>query len=95
MAGRVDDIDLGVFPPHGRVLREDGDPALTLERIGVHHALGDDLIFPEGAGLPKHLVNQGRLPVIDVCDDGDITNLHSPEIYSIERILNKLNCRAT
>jgi hypothetical protein len=57
----------------------DSNP-LALERVGVHHALGDDLIIPEGAGLAEHLVDEGRLPVIDVRDDGDITNLHSLKI---------------
>ena len=84
VARRVDDVDLGVLPADRGVLREDGDPALTLERVGVHHALGDDLIVAEGAGLPEHLVDEGRLPVIDVGDDGDVTNLHSLEIYPAE-----------
>ncbi len=68
------------FHVTGRVLGEDGDAALALERIGVHHAFCDDLIFPEGAGLPKHLVDEGRLPVVDVRDDGDVADFHSLEV---------------
>ena len=72
------------FQRIGGVLGENGDPALALERIRIHHALCDDLIFAERAGLAKHLVDQRRLAVIDVRDDGDITNLHSLEIYPAE-----------
>ena len=95
MAGGVHDVDLGVLPADGRVLREDRNAPLALERIGVHHPFGDDLIFPERAGLPKHLVDEGSLPVIDVCDDGDITNLHSPEIYPTAGMPNKLKLEPT
>jgi hypothetical protein len=37
----------------------------------------DDLIITEGARLPKHLVDEGRLAVVDVRNDGDVTDLHS------------------
>ena len=62
----------------------------SLQRIGVHHPFGDDLVFPERAGLAEHLVDEGRLPVVDVRDDGDITNLHSLEIYLDADQPNKL-----
>ena len=80
VARGVDDVDLGVLPPYGGVLGEDGDPALALQRVGIHHALGDDLVVPEGASLPEQLVDERGLAMIDVCDDGDITNLHSLEV---------------
>ena len=64
-------------PAHGRVLGEDRDAPLALERVGVHHALGDDLVFAERAGLAEHLVDEGRLAVIDVRDDGDVADFHS------------------
>ena len=77
VARRVDDVDLRALPANGGVLGENGDSALALERIGIHHALGDDLILAERAGLAEHLVDERRLAVIDVGDDGDVTNLHS------------------
>ena len=77
VAGRVDDVDLRVVPANGRVLREDGDAPLFLERVGVHDALFDDLVVAEGSGLAEHLVDEGGLPVVDVGDDGDVANLHS------------------
>ncbi len=77
--GRIHDVELGTVPPYGRVLRENGDSPLALERIGIHHALGDDLVLPERSRLAEHLVYQRRLAVIDVCDNGDVAELHVPE----------------
>ena len=77
MTRRVDDVDLGTVPANGGILGEDRDAALTLERVGIHHALLDDLILAERAGLTEHLVHQRRLPVVDVRNDGDVTDLHS------------------
>ena len=79
VAGRVDDVDLGAVPTDGGVLGEDRDPPLTLERVRVHHALLNDLIIAKRAGLAEHLVDEGRLAVIDVRDDSDVTDLHSLE----------------
>ena len=39
VARRVDDVDLGAVPVDGGVLGENGDAALALERVGVHHSL--------------------------------------------------------
>jgi hypothetical protein len=79
----------------GRVLGENGDAALTLERVRVHHALGDNLILTEGTSLPEHLVDECRFAMIDVCDDGDIPNLHSLGIYRPARSPNKLSTTDT
>ena len=54
------------------VLGEDGDAALALDVVGVHHPLGDVLVRGEGAGLPQQLVDQRGLAVVDVGDDGDV-----------------------
>ena len=62
------------LPADGGVLGEDGDAPLALERVGVHHALFDLLVVAERPGLAEHLVHQGGLAVVDVRDDGDVTN---------------------
>ena len=41
----------------------------------VHHPLGDALVFAEGAGLLQEPVDEGRLAVVDVSDDGDVAKL--------------------
>jgi len=75
VAGGVHDVDLDALPPHRRVLGQDGDPPLALERVGIHDALVHLLVGPEGPRLAEHLVDQRRLAVVDVRDDGDIANL--------------------
>ena len=75
VAGRVDDVDLDPAVPDGRVLGEDRDALLALQVHRVHHALGHVLVGAEGAGLPEHGVDQGRLPMIDVGHDGHVPDV--------------------
>ena len=56
----------------GGVLRKNGDAALTLKVVGVHHAIHDLLIFTVDAALLEHLVDQRGLAVVDVRDNGDV-----------------------
>jgi hypothetical protein len=80
VAGRVDDID-AVFrafrrlPADGRVLGEDGDATLLLQVVAVHHPVGGDGALAEGARLLEQLVDEGRLAVVDVGDDGDVAQV--------------------
>jgi len=72
VAGRVDDVDVHAAIVHRRVLREDGDAALALEVVGIHHALDHVLVGGEGAGLLQELVDERGLAVVDVRDDRDV-----------------------
>ena len=72
VARRVDDVDEDVLVVNGGVLRHDGDPALALEIVAVHRALGDALVGAERAALMKERIDQCGLAVVDVRDDGDI-----------------------
>ena len=76
MARRVDDIDARAFPHHGGAFGQNGDAALAFELVQIHHALGDALILPEGAGLAEQLVDERRLAMIDMSDDGDVAHVH-------------------
>ena len=60
---------------HGALLGEDGDPALSLEIVGVEDAIFDRLAGAEDAALPEHGVDEGGLPVIDVGDDADVAEV--------------------
>ena len=51
MSRGVDNVDLHAVIVNGRVLGEDGDPALPLDIIGIHDALGDFLVLAEYAAL--------------------------------------------
>ncbi len=75
VAGRVDDVDLLVAPEHAGVLGEDGDAALALDGVGVHHELARLRGVAEHAGLAQHRIDQGRLAVVDVSDDRDVTDV--------------------
>jgi hypothetical protein len=62
------------LPAHRAVLGQDGDAALALDVVAVHHAFGDLLVLAEGAALAQQLVDQGGLAVVDVGDDGDVAD---------------------
>ena len=74
VARRVDDVDLVILVVNRRILGENGDTALALEIAGVHHALHHSLIFTIHAALLQHLVDQRRLAMVNVGNDGDIPN---------------------
>jgi hypothetical protein len=76
VTGGIDDVDSGALPIHRGAFRQDGDAALALEIVGIHDALGNLLVGAERPRLPEQLVDQGGLAVVDMGDDGDITQLH-------------------
>ena len=73
VARGVDDVDLRVAVAHGGILGQDRDAALALQIVGVHNAVDDLLIFTVDAALLEHLVDQGGLAVVNVGDDGDVS----------------------
>src|SRR5690606_39242243 len=73
----IDNIDADVVPDDRGRLGEDGDAALAFEIVGIHGTFGDALILAERAGLLQQPVDQRGLAVVDVGDDGDVTELHS------------------
>src|SRR5690606_38318045 len=80
VARRVDDVDPellagGRAPADGGVLGEDGDAAFLLQVVAVHHPLGQLGAFAQGVRLLEQLVDQGRLAVVDVGDDGDVAEI--------------------
>ena len=75
VARRVDDVELHAVVADRGVLGEDGDALLALEVHRVHDAVVDVLVGAEGAALPQHRVDQRRLAVVDVGDDGDVAEI--------------------
>ena len=73
MARGVHDVDLHVLVVDGGVLGQDGDAALPLQIAGVHDAVHSGLILAVDTALLEHLVHQGGLAMIDVRDDGYIS----------------------
>jgi len=70
--GCIDDIDTVVTPTDRGILGQDGNSAFLFQGIGIHDPLLGGTAGRQGAGLLQELVDQGRLTVINVGDDGDI-----------------------
>ena len=75
VARRVHDVDVDAPVADGRVLGHDGDALLALQVHGVHDPLGHGLVLAEEPRLPEHGVDQGGLAVVDVGDDGNVSNV--------------------
>ena len=65
------------FQSEGHVLGDDRDAALALEVVGIEDALAHLVDVAEQLALPHHGVDQGRLAVVDVGDDGDVADVFS------------------
>ncbi len=85
MARRVDNIYLRVVEKKGRVFRENRDPALAFQVVGIHHALDEGFVGAENPALPQHGVDQGRFAVVYVRDNGDIANILAHDFYVMSR----------
>ena len=69
----VHDIDVVAFKLDRGVLGQNGDATLFFQIVAIHHSFNHVLVGGEGAGLLQELVHQGGLAVVDVGDNGDIT----------------------
>ncbi len=76
VAGRVHDVDPRALPFDRGALRQDRDPALAFEVVGIHGPLGRGLVLAVGARLLQQLVDERGLAVVDVGDDGDVAQVH-------------------
>ena len=75
MARGVDDVDLHALPFHRDVLGKNGDAAFFFQIVGIQNAFARELAGAKLPALPEETVNQSRLAMIDVGDDGDIANV--------------------
>ena len=71
----IDDVDPITVPLKSGVLGANGDSFFALQIHRIHHAFFNLLIGAKRARLPQQLIDQRRLAVIDVRNDGDITDL--------------------
>src|SRR5439155_21883531 len=67
-------VDSIAVPLKGRVLRANRNSFLTLEIHRIHYPFLDLLIGAKRARLPQQLIDQRRLAVIDVRNDGDVAD---------------------
>ena len=82
MARGVDDVNdevCAVFAQtlaaDGRVLGQNGNAALALLIVGVHDAVRVLTVFAKSTGLLQHAVDQRGLAMVNVRDNGNITEL--------------------
>src|SRR5262249_46559667 len=75
VAGRVDDVDLHPFVGWGNVLAENRDPALALQVVRVEDTIPLKLRFAEEPALAQQTIDQRRLAVVNVGDDGDVADI--------------------
>ena len=75
MSRGVHDVDFIALIMNRGVLGQNGDAALPLQIAGVHDALHRSLVFPVRAALLQQLVHQGGLAVVNVCNNGNISNV--------------------
>jgi len=103
VAGGVDDVDdrhaaVRVVPVHGGVLGQDRDALFLLQITGVHEAF-DRVVaaMRQGAGLAQHRVDERRLAMIDVGDDGYVAKVRArihPKIVAAQVSIRENDGRA-
>ena len=80
MTRRVNDVDLYALPVEGDVLGEDRDAAFPLQVIGIENAVLRQLSVTKQAALTEHCVDQRGFAVIDVSNDGNVSEIVASHI---------------
>ena len=83
VARGIHDIDLGVLVLNGGVLGQNRNAALPLQVAGVHNPVHHLLVLPVHAALFEHLVHQGGFAVVNVGNNGNISQFLILHILSI------------
>ncbi|MPM49480.1 hypothetical protein SDC9_96210 [bioreactor metagenome] len=85
MTRSIHDIDACPSIDDRRIFRENGNSPLPFEIVGVHNAL--DVLFAPAqyARIAQHLIDQRCLAVVNVRNDGDISNVHLSTFFLIRK----------
>ncbi len=83
MSWGVYDVDAVVVPADGGVFRQDGNTTLFLLVVRVHDALCAFVFAIEGAGLAQKFINQGSFTMVNVGNNGNVTEFldHNGGLY--------------
>ncbi|CQN02362.1 hypothetical Protein ERS011763_04625 [Salmonella enterica subsp. enterica serovar Typhimurium str. DT104] len=73
--GSINDVDTVIIPFNSGVFSEDSNTTLFLQIVGVHHSLLSFGTRVERTGLLEQLINQGSFTMVNVRDDGDVTQI--------------------
>mgnify|MGYP005727303323 CR=1 FL=1 len=74
MAGGIQDVDFDAFPGGAYVFRQDRNPALAFEVVVVQDQLTGFLPRIDGLALVDNIVHECSFTVVNVGDDGDVTD---------------------
>ena len=77
VAGGVHDVDLHVVAMYRCVLGEDGDALLAFQVHGVHDPIGNCFVGSKGTGLPEEGIDEGRLAVVHMGDNGNVSEIET------------------
>ena len=73
----VDDVDLCSFVSHRYVLRHDGNPSFAFQVVVIHDQFSCRTVaLVHYLSCFNHFINQGRLTVVNVCNNCDVSNFH-------------------
>ena len=86
VARGVDDVDLNVLVLDRDVLGENRNAALALLVVGIQDAVLDLLVGTEGVRGTQELVDHRRLAVVDVGDDGDVSQIVYAHVVPLSSI---------
>ena len=75
MTGRIDNVNAKIPPADGRILGQYGNSAFPLLVVGVHHPLCVLAATIQRTGLLQEAVDQGRLAMVDMGDDGNVAEI--------------------
>ena len=76
VAGRIHNIDTRILPVQRCDLGKNGNAALALQIVGVHGAFVNLRVVAERAGGLEQHIDKSGLSMINVRDDGDISQGH-------------------
>ena len=86
VARGVDDVDLDVLVLDRDVLGENRNAALALLVVRVQDAVLDLLVGTEGVRGTQELIDHRRLAVVDVGDDGDVSQIVYAHVVPLSSI---------
>ena len=93
MAGRVHDIDFCIAVMHRRVFGKDRNAPFALQGIAVHNSLVNHLICAECAALAQHFVHQRGLAVVNMRNNGYISQIVYLHFAAPLSESSRLSCR--
>ena len=74
MARCIYDIDVYALVLHRTIFCQDGNATLFFKIVAIHHTFSDVLMGGKCGRLRQQLIHHGGLTMVNVSNDGDITD---------------------